>query len=157
MLWNWCIFASLFLCIHLWVISSTTSYSIVDPWITWRLGVLIPCACENLHVTVQLALRICSSPSADSTNHGSYSTVVHIYWKNAMYKCTHTIQTSVFKDQLYLYLPNTQLWVINSCDYIRKVTSAVSIRNNLLLRKSTELPYNQNGKCSSYVIMICLS
>lgn len=54
-----------------------TSDSIVDSWTIQRLGMLIPCACNNLHITLQLALHIYHSMSADSTNHRSYSPIVH--------------------------------------------------------------------------------
>lgn len=59
--------------------SSLESYNTVDPWTMEGLGVSGPHAVENLCVTLQLALCICSSASMDSTIDGSCSIVVCIF------------------------------------------------------------------------------
>lgn len=111
-----------------------TSDSIVDSWTIQRLGVLIPCACNNLHITLQLALHIYHSMSADSTNHKSYSPIVHTEkMLHIMY-----IPNLYVKDPQYLYLPNIQFWVINLCDRTRKTDNGGSINNNLPFKRSTK-------------------
>ena len=46
-------------------------HSTADPWTTQGLGAPTLCVVENLCLTLQLALHICSFASVDSSNHAS--------------------------------------------------------------------------------------
>lgn len=68
----------------------------VGPWMGGTRGTH-PLPVKNPRLTLQTALCICVSTPVDSTNRGSNSTTVQIYWKTYTYKQTLTIQTNAFR------------------------------------------------------------
>lgn len=71
---------------------------------------------ENLCITLQLALCIWGSISADSTNCGWCSTVVCIYWKKLHVSGLMQFKSVLFKDQPYFQVQGaTLLWFLSYC------------------------------------------
>ena len=63
-------------------------------WIR-QLGTPTPWRAENLYITLEMTLCICSSAPMDSTNCGLCRTIDCIYCKKGAHKSTHTVQTQV--------------------------------------------------------------